>query len=157
MRAKSDSWFAEYLLRISGGSEETNDNDEIHLPHNICVPHTGEDSDLDTLIDGIFPNLNTNMSSKDYITSRVILSTRNEWVNMINMEMIGRFHRNKMVYHSFDCAVDDPHNYYPKEFLNTLTPKGLPPHVFKLKIGCWSYCLGILTLLTDFVMVPGLS
>ena len=41
-----------------------------------------------------------------------------------------------MVYHSFDCAVDDPHYYYPEEFLNTLTPNGLPPHVLKLKISC---------------------
>jgi hypothetical protein len=40
-----------------------------------------------------------------------------------------------MVYHSFDCAVDDPHNYYYEEFLNTLTPNDLPPHVLKPKIG----------------------
>jgi hypothetical protein len=52
------------------------------------------------------------------------------------MKMIGRFHGDEMVYHSFDRAVDDPHNYYPEEFLNTLTPNGLPPHVLKLKIGC---------------------
>ena len=55
---------------------------------------------------------------------------------MINKKMIGRFYGDEMVYHSFDCAVDDPHNYYPEEFLNTLTPNGLPPHVLKLKIGC---------------------
>jgi ATP-dependent DNA helicase PIF1 len=41
-----------------------------------------------------------------------------------------------MMYHSFDSAVDDPNNYYSPEFLNTLTPNGLPPHVLKLKIGC---------------------
>jgi ATP-dependent exoDNAse (exonuclease V) alpha subunit len=55
---------------------------------------------------------------------------------MINMKMISRFHGNEVVYHSFDRAVDDPHNYYPEEFLNTLTPNGLPPHVLKLNVGC---------------------
>jgi ATP-dependent DNA helicase PIF1 len=66
------------LLRVGGGSEEAIVDDEIRLPHDIFLPHTGEDSDLDTLIDCIFPNLNANMSSKDYIISRAILSTLNE-------------------------------------------------------------------------------
>jgi hypothetical protein len=55
---------------------------------------------------------------------------------MINMKMISRFQRDEMVYHSFDITVDDPHNYCPSEFLNTLTPNGLSPHVLKLKIRC---------------------
>jgi ATP-dependent DNA helicase PIF1 len=52
------------------------------------------------------------------------------------MKMINRFQGDEMVYRSFDCAVDDPHNYYPPDFLNTLTPNGLPPHLLKLKINC---------------------
>jgi ATP-dependent DNA helicase PIF1 len=92
--------------------------------------------DLDTLIESIFPNLNANMTNKDYITSKAILSTRNDWVDDINLKMINKFHGGEMLYHSFDEAVDDPHNNYPQEFLNTLTPNRLPPHVLKLKIGC---------------------
>ena len=88
------------------------------------------------MIECIFPELNENMASKDYITSRAILSTRNERVDMINMKMISSFQGDEMVYHSFDSTIDDPHNYYPSEFLNTLTPNGLPPHMLKLKIGC---------------------
>ena len=60
----------------SGGSEETNCNDEIHLPDEICIPQTRKDSDLDTLVDYIFPTLNANMSNKSYITSRAILFLR---------------------------------------------------------------------------------
>jgi hypothetical protein len=69
MRAKNDLWFAKYLLRIGGGSEEANGDGEIRLPNDICIPQTGEDTDLDTLIDCIFPALNANMSNKSYITS----------------------------------------------------------------------------------------
>jgi hypothetical protein len=50
--------------------------------------------------------------------------------------MINKFQGGEVVYHSFDEAVDDPHNYYPREFLNTLTPNGIPPHVLKLMIDC---------------------
>ena len=136
MRAQSDPWFANYLLGIGGGTEEVNGDGDIHLPDDICVPFTRDGKDLDRLIEYMFPKLNENMASKDYITSRAILSTRNEQVDMINMKMISSFRGDEMVYHSFDSAIDDPHNYYPSEFLNTLTPNGLPPHVLKLKIGC---------------------
>ncbi|AQK59598.1 hypothetical protein ZEAMMB73_Zm00001d053542 [Zea mays] len=136
MRAKNDPWFVEYLLRVGGGTEDTNSDGDICLPDEVCVPYSGSDSDLDNLIDFVFPNLNENMSDSTYITSRAILSTRNDWVDMINAKMIDRFQGEHMVYHSFDSAMDDPHNYYPPEFLNTLTPNGLPPHVLKLKIGC---------------------
>ncbi|AQK40678.1 hypothetical protein ZEAMMB73_Zm00001d024115 [Zea mays] len=91
MRAKNDPWFAEFLLRVGGGTEETNIDGDIRLPDDVCVPYTGSDNDLDNLIDFAFPNLNENMSDSTYITSRAILSTRNDWVDMINVKMIDRF------------------------------------------------------------------
>jgi hypothetical protein len=42
MRAKSDPWFVEYLLRIEGGSEEANGDGEIRLPDDICIPRPGK-------------------------------------------------------------------------------------------------------------------
>jgi hypothetical protein len=50
--------------------------------------------------------------------------------------MIDRFQEEEMVYHSFDSVEEDPYGYYPEDFLNALTPNGLPPHMLKLKINC---------------------
>ncbi|WVZ80677.1 LOW QUALITY PROTEIN: hypothetical protein U9M48_028134 [Paspalum notatum var. saurae] len=136
MRAQSDPWFVEYLLRVGNGTEEGDGDGYIYLPNEICVPYTGEDTDLHRLIENVFPMLDDNMMDPDYITSRAILSTRNDCVDRINMRMIHRFRGEEMVYHSFDRTDDDPHNYNPPEFLNSLTPNGLPPHVLRLKINC---------------------
>ena len=136
MRAQSDPWFSEFLLRIGNGVEETIEQDYIKLPREICVPYTGAESNIEDLIDIVFPMLEENMTNLNYITSRAILSTRNENVDSINMKLIERFPGEQMVYHSFDSAVDDPNNHYPSEFLNSLTPNGLPPHILKLKRNC---------------------
>uniref|UniRef100_K3YL66 ATP-dependent DNA helicase n=3 Tax=Setaria italica TaxID=4555 RepID=K3YL66_SETIT len=136
MRAQNDPWFAEYLLRIGNGTEETNDKGEIRLPKNICIPRTMDDSGLDRLIDSVYQMNSACLEDPNYITSRAILSTCNDCVDRINLKMIERFQGEEMVYHSFDSVEDDPHNYYPPEFLNTLTPNGLPPHMLKLKINC---------------------
>ncbi|XP_075515449.1 uncharacterized protein LOC142550096 [Primulina tabacum] len=39
-------------------------------------------------------------------------------------------------YASFDEAIDDTQNFYPQEFLNTLTPNGMPHHSLVLKKTC---------------------
>ena len=136
MRAQNNKWFAEYLLRIGNGTEETNDDGEIQLPTSICVPNKTDDNSLDRLIDNVYKTDNASLKDPKYITSRAILSTRNDSVDKINLKMIDRFQGEEMVYHSFDSVEDDPHNYYPPEYLNTLTPNGLPPHMLKLKINC---------------------
>jgi ATP-dependent DNA helicase PIF1 len=136
MRAQKDLKFADFLLRIGGGTEEVNDEDEILLSESLCITYTGDDKDLDSLIDWVFLKLDDNKADSNYITSRAILSTKNDCVDRINMKMINKFQGDERVYRSFDEAVDDLNNYYPSEFLNTLTLTGLPPYVLKLKKNC---------------------
>jgi ATP-dependent DNA helicase PIF1 len=136
MRVQRDPEFADFLLCIGGGTEEVNDEDEVLLLESICIPYAGDDNDLDSLIDWVFLKLDDSKADSNYITSRAILSTKNDCVDRINMKMINKFQGDERVYRSFDEAVDDPNNYYPFEFLNTLMPNGLPPHVLKLKKNC---------------------
>ncbi|KAM3229140.1 hypothetical protein ACQJBY_060201 [Aegilops geniculata] len=136
MRAHNDTWFADYLLRVGNGTEEVDDQGNIRLPEDICVPSTGEGDDLEKLIDHVFLRLDDNMSDPNYMTSRAILSTTNDNVDKINIRMVERFRGEEVIYHSFDSAEDDPYGYYAPEFLNGLTPNGLPPHALKLKLNC---------------------
>jgi hypothetical protein len=136
IRAQNDPWFTEFLLRVGNRIEETNEKGEILLPQSICMEHKIEDNGLDRMIDHIYQKDDASLKDPKYITLRAILSTKNGCVDIINLKMIDRFKGEEMVYHSFDSVEDDPHNYYPLEFLNSLTPNGLPPHMLKLKINC---------------------
>jgi ATP-dependent DNA helicase PIF1 len=135
MRVQKDPNFTNLLLRIGGGTEEVNNDNEVLLPEGLCFPYRGDDKDLDALIVWVFPKLDEKKTNSNYITSRAILSTKNDCVDRINMK-INKFQGEERVHCSFDEVVDDPNNYYSSEFLNTLTPNGLPPHVLKLKKNC---------------------
>jgi ATP-dependent DNA helicase PIF1 len=51
MRAQKDPNFANFLLHIGGGIDEVNNDGEVLLPDDLCIPYTGDDKDLNVLID----------------------------------------------------------------------------------------------------------
>jgi ATP-dependent DNA helicase PIF1 len=136
MRSQKDPEFTDFLLHIGDVTKEVNNEGEVLLPEDICIAYTGNGKDIDALIDWVYPKLDDNKADSNYITSKAILTTKNDCVDMINIKMINKFQGYEKVYRSFDEAVDDPNNYYPSKFLNTLMPNGLPPHVLKLKKNC---------------------
>ena len=136
MRASVDPSFSDFLLRIGDGKEKTITNDSICLPNDISLDYIDDETSKNELIDTIFPSLHENGSSAEYITNRAILTTKNEFVDGLNNELIDKFPGEEVVYYSYDSAINDEHNHYPLEFLNSLTPNGLPPHLLKLKINC---------------------
>ncbi|XP_020243613.1 ATP-dependent DNA helicase PIF1-like [Asparagus officinalis] len=136
MRAKSDTAFSEFLLRIGNGDEPTVTEDLIKLPTAMLIKNQGDELPEDSLINSIFPSLAENFTSIDYMKDRAILATKNEYVDMLNDRLIKRFPGEGKEFYSFDEAVDDTNHHYQEEFLNTLLPNGLPPHKLLLKKYC---------------------
>jgi ATP-dependent DNA helicase PIF1 len=65
-----------------------------------------------------------------------ILSTRNGHVDAMNDRMIKQFPGDEHVYFSHDTVDDDTTNTYPVDFLNSITPNSLPPHILRIKKNC---------------------
>ena len=81
---------------------------------------------VNKLIQHVFRTLVEHATSTAYMSSRAILSTKNEHVDRLNAMMIERILGEEKAYHSFDTIVDDPQNHFPIDFLNSITPNGLP-------------------------------
>lgn len=99
----------------------------------------GDSEDLvHELINHVFPSFDDkkNASSASYMSTRAIVSTKNDYVDKLNVNMIDRFPGQAKVNHSFDSVDDDPHNSYPLDYLNSITLNGLPPHELIIKINC---------------------
>ncbi|KAK1680955.1 hypothetical protein QYE76_041803 [Lolium multiflorum] len=91
MRAQADPWFSEYLLRIGNGTEDTIGDDYVRLPDDIVINYTEDGKAINKLIEDVFPSLHANATSREYMSTRAILSTKNEHVDNLNDKMISRF------------------------------------------------------------------
>jgi ATP-dependent DNA helicase PIF1 len=134
MRAQSDPWLLDYLLRIGNGTKDMFVGDYA-LPKDIVIEYKDEHS-IDRLIVCVFPDLDKNASSTQYKHERGILCMRNDYVDEINARMIDRFPGTATVFYGFDLVDDDERNNYPQDFLNSITPNGPPPHELRIKINC---------------------
>ena len=122
MRAQSDPWFSEYLLRIGNETKETIGDDYV----DIVIGYTDTEVAVNKPIQDVFPSLEEHATSAAYMSSRAILSTKNEHLDRRNAMMIDRFSGEEKVYHSFGTVLDDPQNHFSIDFLNSITPNGLP-------------------------------
>lgn len=76
--------FSEYLTRIGNGKETTNMDYKINIPRCFIVRYTTEKESLDLLFKIIYPNFHTSVQDFTRITSHVILTTKNDFVDELN-------------------------------------------------------------------------
>ncbi|KAL4084234.1 hypothetical protein QTP88_028059 [Uroleucon formosanum] len=83
------------------------------------------------LIQYVYPDIQ-NISSKSlkWFQERTILSPTNEQVDKLNDLILSRFDAQSQMYYSVDTVLEKENAaHFPTEFLNSLTPSGVPPHI----------------------------
>ena len=127
-----DKQFSDWLLKVGNG-ELTNDfglsEDIIEVP-SALICH--ESLIKEIFGERLFPQDVTNFSR------RAILCPKNINVDKINEEVLDILEGQAVTYLSTDSIEDEDsedRQNYPIEFLNSLTPSGMPVHKMILKIG----------------------
>ena len=122
--------FARWLIQLGNGTLkadiDTEVADIVEIPPSCTVQ--------DSLIEEVYSN-----ASVDDIHYRVILSPKNENCMDLNEKVLRMLPDKAKTYYSADtvkCDSDEERQNYPIEFLNSLTPSGMPSHKLNLKVNC---------------------
>lgn len=121
--------FAEWLIELGNGRLPADDNNEIELPSE-CISNGN-------LAEEIFGKY-ISLADVHNLCDKAILCPTNEDALMMNEQVLHRLPDTAKIYTSVDeveCEDGEDASNYPTEFLNSLTPSGMPPHKMSLKIG----------------------
>ena len=124
--------FSEWLLKLGDGKLQEPGLDEgiFEIPP-VCIENG-------CIVDAVFPQVI--LPGDESITNRAILTPKNQESIDINEKILRRVESELKCYNSVDSIQQDTTNAeeaanYPLEFLNSLTPGGMPPHRLNLKVG----------------------
>ncbi|KAG7997505.1 hypothetical protein I3843_01G214600 [Carya illinoinensis] len=136
MRARLDPVFSEYVLELGNGMPPITVDETIKILDGMLVPYEDDCTSLDHLIDAVFHDIHEYSINISAMMNRAILIPKNSYVDEINALLIHKFPGELKRYYSFDETIDTSEQSIMENFLNTLTPNGLPPHELLLKINC---------------------
>ncbi|GKB81529.1 DNA helicase [Tanacetum coccineum] len=137
--------FAQWLVDIGNGQIGTPDENDlqntswIEIPEQYCIPH--DDNAITDLINFIYDADTLQYPSAAKLQDKAIICPKNDMADIINAKILSLLMMTTRTYMSYDDAIPHGHDggevelLYPKEYLNTLTFAGLPPHKLELKVG----------------------
>ena len=129
MRARQDEKeFAAWLLQLGNGElqSQTDPTNQgiIDIPSECML--------TENIIDAVFPDVSTAS------TQHVILTPKNDASLQLNDKVLERLPGDMQTYYSSDRVIcDTAHEEanYSMEFINSITPSGMPPHRLHMKVG----------------------
>ncbi|CAE1330929.1 unnamed protein product [Acanthosepion pharaonis] len=88
-----------------------------------------------TLRESVFPDLQTKYNNIQWLAGRAILAPKNTTVTTLKRQLLETVPGVLHIYKSIDRTLDPAEMAnFPVEFLNSLHPAGLPPHILELKV-----------------------
>lgn len=141
-RARS---FALWLLDVGDGKLEglrlfdTLDPNWIKIPKSMLVPN--EFDNHSSIILYVYVNFQLKYAEHQYLRERAIVTPKNEDTDIINNAVAEMVPGEFFTYYSADTiqetgnVSDVLRDMYPPDYLNLLTPNGLPSHQLSLKLG----------------------
>merc|ERR1712240_464336 len=137
--------FDEFTLKVGNGDlEKKDDSDFFRIPEEMCFKiesntfenPKGESKSMDKLANYVYPNISGNYSKPGWLDGRAILAPTNKQVDQINNAITDKFPGKPVVLFSSDEAVDqNDFQRFNSEYLNSLSPTGLPMHRLFIKPG----------------------
>ena len=108
----------------------------VKLHDEICLPMDSNHHDLIQCIYGDIRN-DPSKLTPEVLGKKALLTSLNDTVDDLNSEMVKMLPGEEQILTSTDDVIQDDEEGYtvPVEFIQTLTPKGLPPHELILKQG----------------------
>ena len=131
MRAgEGEQIFSDFLLCLGSGQLPVKGNEpyseSIEIPNECVLDKNGD------IVNSIFSDLN-----EVNISSHVILTSTNQETLELNNQILEQLPGEMRTYFSIDSFISDDQqevDLYLLEFINSLTPSGLPPHRLHLKV-----------------------
>ncbi|XP_029657310.1 uncharacterized protein LOC115231390 [Octopus sinensis] len=123
--------FARDILLLGNGEVPEDGNEDVDIS-NICTIA----STIHSLQDQVFPGLEVHNGDLNWLCQRAILAPKNVAVSAINNSLLLRLPGDVTVYKSVDTIPNqDEVVDYLTEFLNSLEPSDVPPHILTPKVG----------------------
>ncbi|GJV30343.1 DNA helicase [Tanacetum coccineum] len=130
--------FAQWLLDIGNGHIGTPDEFDpensswIDIPDEYRIPD--DENGMSNLISFIYDDETLQYLSATKLQDKAIVCPRNDTADAINNKILSMLSGTTRTYISYDEAIPHGHDggevelLYPREYLNTLSFAGLPPH-----------------------------
>ena len=128
--------FNQYLLNVGEGRNFIGQSNEVFIPAMLLSRAT----DIDAFIQETYTNIENESYENNNFRNTIILAARNDEVDEINENiMMNKFQPDveARTYTGADEILDTVENnlVITNEYLNSLTPTGMPPYNLKLKVG----------------------